>query len=161
MKQLSVKLMVSIVTLIVSISFVSGIEANEVKQREDETLNLLTRIDAFAQTDPILREDSAKAHYNMGNIYFRKGEYEIAAREYYQASTLLPDDPDVHFNLAFVSSEHLRDYRTALKHYKMYLYLNPQAKDAKFVKRKINEAELHMRSIIDSPLEKSVERSLR
>ena len=35
---------------------------------------------------------------------------------------LMPDDPDVHYNLAFVSSEHLDDYKTALKHYRIYLY---------------------------------------
>ena len=142
-----------------STSSIAAMADREVKEREIKTVDLLTRIDAFAEQDERLRMDAAKAHYNMGNIYFQKGEYEIAAREYYQAVTLMPNDPDVHYNLAFVSGQHLRDFQTALKHYKMYLYLNPNAKDARFVKRKINEAELTLRAITDSPLEESIKRS--
>lgn len=126
----------------------------EVKDLETKTLDLLSRIDAFAEEDEQLRMDAAKAHYNMGNIYFQKGEYEIAAREYYQAVTLMPDDPDAHYNLAFVSGEHLKDFQTALKHYKMYLYLNPDAKDKHLVKEKIMHTEMILRNTIDSPIEK-------
>ena len=79
---------------------------------------------------------------------------KLQAREYYQAVTLMPNDPDAHYNLAFVSGVHLKDYRTALKHYKMYLYLNPKAKDRPFVNEKIIEAELQMRGKTDSILEK-------
>jgi len=125
----------------------------EVTERESKTIDLLTQIDAFAEEDQRLKEDSAKAHYNMGNIYFQKGEYEIAVREYYQAVTLMPDDPDSHYNLAFVSGEYLNDHKTALKHYQMYLYLNPNAKDVKFVKEKILKAKLFLKGKVDSPLE--------
>ncbi len=125
----------------------------DVQSRERKTLDLLSKIDAFTERDESLRKDSAKAHYNMGNIYYHKGEYEIAAREYYQAVTLMPDDPDSHYNLAFVSGEHLKDFRTALKHYKMYLYLKPNAEDVDFVKEKIIAAQLVLRNAVDSPLE--------
>ena len=126
---------------------------DEVKDREDKTLDLLSRIDAFTEKDEQLRLDAAKAHYNMGNIYFQKGEFELASREYYQAVTLMPDDADAHYNLAFISSEHLNDYETALKHFQMYLYLNPTAKDAYFVKEKISNAEMKLQTVLDSPLE--------
>lgn len=126
-----------------------------VQEREEKTLDLLTTIDAFTESDDRLRLDSAKAHYNMGNIYYNKGEYEIAAREYYQAVTLMPNDPDAHYNLAYVSGERLRDYRTALKHYKMYLYLKPDAEDKQFVKKMIIDAELNVNAEISgSPLDK-------
>ncbi|MBF0521707.1 MAG: tetratricopeptide repeat protein [Candidatus Omnitrophica bacterium] len=125
----------------------------DVKAREEKTLDLLSKIDAFTEQDEALRKDSAKAHYNMGNIYFQKGEFEIAAREYYQAVTLMPDDPDAHYNLAFVSGENLKDYRTALKHYQMYLYLKPNADDAAFVREKILAAQMVLKSAVDSPLE--------
>jgi len=127
----------------------------EVQDREKKTLDLLSTIDAFTEEDARLRMDAAKAHYNMGNIYYQKGEYEIAVREYYQAVTLMPDDPDAHFNLAFVSGEHLEDYNTAFKHYQMYLYLKPDAEDAYFVKGKIVAAQLKLKNVIDSPLDKT------
>jgi len=131
----------------------ASVTEREVKKREAKTLDLLSRIDAFTEADERLRMDSAKAHYNMGNIYFQRGEYEIASREYYQAVTLMPKDPDSHYNLAFVSGEYLKDYRTALKHYQMYLYLKPRAKDTAFVRGKIIQATLVLRSIVNSPLE--------
>lgn len=126
--------------------------------REGKTIDLLTKIDAFTESDERLRKDAAIAHYNMGNIYFHKGEYEIASREYYQAVTLMPDDPDCHFNLAFVSGEHLKDQRTALKHYNMYLYLNPNARDAHFVREKILFAQMKIHAEIDSPIQEKLNR---
>jgi tetratricopeptide (TPR) repeat protein len=134
-----------------------AVASPEVIGREGETMDLLSKIDAFTETDERLRADAARAHYNMGNIYYQKGEYEIAAREYYQAVTLMPDDPDAHYNLALTSSEKLHDFKTALKHYKMYLYLNPDAKDVAFVHEKIVEAELNLRSHVDSKLDDKVE----
>jgi tetratricopeptide (TPR) repeat protein len=128
---------------------------DEVKQREIKTLDLLSRIDAFSEEDKNLKMDSAKAHYNMGNIYFEKGEYEIAAREYYQAVTLMPDDPDAHYNLAFVSGEYLLDNETALKHYQLYLYLKPDAEDKDFVTSKIVHSQMVLNSKIDSSIDKT------
>jgi len=135
-------------------SFSSARSTDKVTERESKTIDLLTKIDAFAEEDERLRADAAKAHYNMGNIYYQKGEFEIAYREYYQAVTLMPDDPDTHFNLAFVSGENLKDFKTAVKHYKMYLYLKPDAVDAHLVRDKINSASIELRAIVDSPLEK-------
>ncbi|MCA9408495.1 MAG: tetratricopeptide repeat protein [Candidatus Omnitrophica bacterium] len=126
----------------------------EVKDRESKTMNILSRIDAFAEEDEQLRMDSARAHYNMGNIYYEKGEYEIAAREYYQAVTLMPNDPDAHYNLAFVSAEFLNDPKTAIKHYQTYLYLAPSAQDAHVVREKIMHEQLILKAKVDSPLEK-------
>jgi len=124
----------------------------DIEYREQKTLDLLSNIDAYNVNDERLRLDSAKAHYNMGNIYYHKGEYELSVREYYQAVILMPNDPDSHYNLAFVSGEHLNDYKTALKHYQMYLYLKPHAEDKYLVRRKIKVAKVSLRSIIDSPL---------
>ena len=125
----------------------------EVKQRESKTLDLLSRIDAFKEENPNVKLDAAKAHYNMGNIYFEKGEYEIAAREYYQAVTLMPDDPDAHFNLAFVSGEYLNDQETALKHYQMYIYLKPDAEDKNLINEKILQSRLFLDAKVDSKLD--------
>ena len=127
-----------------------------IRNQESRTKDLISNIDMYNINDDRLREDAAKAHYNMGNIYFEKGQYEIAVREYYQAVTLMPNDPDTHFNLAFVSGEYLKDFKTALKHYKLYLYLSPEAKDRKFVNEKIMQAQLELRSKVDSVLEEDL-----
>ena len=139
------------------VMILASVTEDEVKDREQKTVDLLTKVDAFTEQDEKLRLDAARAHYNMGNIYYEKGEYEIAAREYYQAVTLMPDDADSHFNLAFVSGENLRDYKTALKHYQMYLYLRPNADDYNMVKEKIVQSQLELRNQIDSPINKDGE----
>lgn len=104
--------------------------------------------------DEKFKEELARAHYNMGNVYFERGEYQRAVVEYYQAVDLLPYDPDAHYNLAFVSGEFLGDQSTALKHYQWYLYLKPDARDRKLVEEKMVVARLHSRSKVDSRIDK-------
>jgi tetratricopeptide (TPR) repeat protein len=121
---------------------------------EEATYNILSRGAELNPNDEAFREELAKAHYNMGNIFFQRGEYQRAVVEYYQSVDLSPYDPDTHYNLAFVSSEYLKDQETALKHYQWYLYLKPDANDKDLVKEKMVSAKLSIRSQIDSPLDK-------
>ena len=124
------------------------------KELEVKTNEMLSKGGDLDPDDQQFKEELSKAHYNMGNIYFERGEYQRAVVEYYQAVDLTPNDADTHYNLAFVSAEYLSDQETALKHYQWYLYLRPNAQDAKVVKEKMIEAKLHLRSKIDSVLDK-------
>lgn len=120
---------------------------------EDETFDILLKSGDMDPEDQKFREELARAHYNMGNIFFQKGEYHRAVVEYYQSVDLMPYDSEAHYNLAFVSGEFLGDQATALKHYQWYIYLNPNADDADMVREKIIEAKLHLRSEIDSNID--------
>jgi tetratricopeptide (TPR) repeat protein len=121
---------------------------------EEATYNILSRGSELNPNDESFRDELAKAHYNMGNIFFQRGEYQRAIVEYYQSVDLSPYDPDTHYNLAFVSSEYLKDPETALKHYQWYLYLKPEAGDKDLVREKMAAAKLQIRGEIDSPLDK-------
>ena len=121
---------------------------------ENKTNQMLAKGGDMDPQDQKFREELAKAHYNMGNIYFQRGEYQRAVVEYYQAVDLTPNDPDTHYNLAFVSGEYLGDQETALKHYQWYLYLKPDASDSSTIQEKIIQAKLALRGRIDSPLDK-------
>jgi len=96
---------------------------------------------------------------DMGNVYFYQGKYKQALLEYKEAVTLMPEDASAHFNLAFVSSEFLKDWDTAVPHYRQYLMLDPEADDATLVQEKLLEAELIRRSRITSDLEIDVRRA--
>ncbi len=124
------------------------------KELEVKTNEMLSKGVDLDLDDQQFKEELAKAHYNMGNIYFERGEYQRAVVEYYQAVDLTPNDPDTHYNLAFVSGEYLGDQETALKHYQWYLYLKPNAADASNVKAKIIQAKLHFRAKVDSIIDK-------
>jgi tetratricopeptide (TPR) repeat protein len=95
--------------------------------------------------DQKFKEELARAHYNMGNVYFERGEYQRSVVEYFQAVDLMPYDADAHYNLAFVSGEYIGDQETALKHYQWYLYLRPDADDKKMIDEKIIAAKLNLR----------------
>ncbi len=123
-------------------------------QMEEQTYDILSRGAQLNPNDENFKEELAKAHYNMGNIFYQRGEYQRAVVEFYQAVDLSPYDAETHYNLAFVSGEFLKDQETALKHYQWYLYLRPEADDIDLVKEKMAAAKLAIRSHIDSPLDK-------
>ena len=125
------------------------------KELENQTNEMLSKIGDLNPEDQQFKEELSKAHYNMGNIYFERGEYQRAVVEYYQAVDLTPNDPDIHYNLAFISGEYLGDQDTALKHYQWYLYLKPNAEDINAVKEKMLQAKFSIRNKIDSPLDKN------
>ncbi len=138
----------------------------ELKQKAQETLsnvesstqNVTAQISTISQENKKLKEDSAKLHYNLANTFFEQGKYKKAVAEYQKVVALLPNDAAAHYNLAFVSGEFLDDYPLALEHYRQYLHINPQAEDAYYVKEKILEAELRVKTHIDSSLDKDVKK---
>ena len=148
-------------------------DAQEIKQKKSESqvetsLPSMNPTDVEKQANEILqkggdldpedekfKEELARAHYNMGNVYFERGEYQRSVVEYYQAVDLMPYDADAHYNLAYVSGEFVGDQETALKHYQWYLYLKPNAQDRKLVEEKIIGAKLVGRSHVQSRLDKS------
>jgi tetratricopeptide (TPR) repeat protein len=124
----------------------------EVEKKANEILQKGGDLDP---EDEKFKEELARAHYNMGNVYFERGEYQRAVVEYYQAVDLMPYDADAHYNLAYVSGEFIGDQETALKHYQWYLYLKPNAQDRKLVEEKMVGAKLVGRSRVKSKLDKN------
>ncbi|MFH1360045.1 MAG: hypothetical protein ABIJ41_03295 [Candidatus Omnitrophota bacterium] len=131
------------------------------KELRDKTRKTLHKVESTArkaaskitelrQENKRLLEDSAKLHYNLGNTFFEQKKFTQAALEYMRVIELLPFDASAHYNLAFISGEFLQDYETAIEHYQMYLYLEPEADDAYLVKEKILEAKLALKTTIDS-----------
>lgn len=129
-------------------------EVQTAKELEAKTNEMLSKGGDLDPEDEQFKDELAKAHYNMGNIYYERGENQRAVVEYYQAVDLSPNDADIHYNLAFISGEYLGDQETALKHYQWYLYLKPNADDTEAVNEKILQAKLHIRAKVDSPLDK-------
>lgn len=132
----------------------AALTMNAVLDDQKKSFDVLMMLDEINQENERFGPDKAKIHYNMGNIFFNQGKHKKAVKEYKQALRFKPHDSKTHFNLAFVSGEYLRDYKTAYKHYRQYLLLNPDADDIILVRGKILEAELHLRvQIPDSSLE--------
>ncbi|HAO99485.1 MAG TPA: hypothetical protein DCQ83_05525 [Fibrobacteres bacterium] len=67
---------------------------------------------------------AAKAHYNMGNAFFRKGEAALQSGQ----------------------QDGLSDYREALAHYKKSLEINPSSSDAK---RNVEVTQIRIKELLD------------
>lgn len=130
-----------------------GLANGRTSGQKQSPSKMLSKIQQLTQENDQLKSDSAKVHYNLGNIFFKQGDYKRSADEYAQALKLMPYDAANHYNLAFVSGEFLNDQKAALKHYQQYLFLNPNAKDAAFVKEKILKALMELKSTVDSSLD--------
>jgi len=69
----------------------------------------------------------------------------LALIEYEKALEAVPDDADVHYNLAILYDEYLLDKKKAIKHYQAYLEFCPDARDAVKVSYWINEAKKELK----------------
>ena len=67
-------------------------------------------------------------------------DYERAVSEFEQAAKLAPNWPDVYFNLGSVQAK-AGNYGEAMRHYKRYLELTPNAPDAAKVREEIYKLE--------------------
>jgi len=114
------------------------------------------KIAALKAENERLKADSAKLHYNLGNSFFEQRKFDMAAKEYTRVVELMPQDPSAHYNLAYVSSEFLKDYETAKTHYERYLALNPNAEDVYVVKERLLEIGLIFETNIGPPLDKKL-----
>ena len=63
-------------------------------------------------------------HYNIGNNYFRLGEYIVADQMYTKAIGAHPDQPEPYLNRANARLK-TKNYRGSLADYSMYLMLKP------------------------------------
>jgi len=132
-------------------------EDGEALPAPKDGLDVINLVDDLNQMQTQMREDEAKVHYNMGNIFFNQGKFDEALAEYEKALVLVPSDPNTHFNIAYIAGDYLHEYPRAIEHYQQYLYLNPGAGDAALVREKMIEAQLYVRSYIDREVDREVE----
>lgn len=142
------------------VSQASAFEASEGPAMLDrrQSLQVIALMDTLNTEKEKLRADEAQVHYNMGNVFFKQGQFKRAAAEYRQTLILRPHDANAHFNLAFVAYEYLQDPKTALEHFRQYLWLNPEAEDKTLVQEKIIDAKMQLGAQLDSELEKDIQK---
>ena len=102
---------------------------------------LLAKVDEIHGHNEQLKKDSARVHYNLGNLFLKRGDYKKALSEYEEAVTLTPGDAFSHYQIALLSDEFLNSPKQALFHYERYLQLNPQSPDAALIQEKIKNVK--------------------
>jgi TolA-binding protein len=105
---------------------------------------------AAAPQEPAGRPDAgpAKAELTPELLYaaarklIAEGRYADAERVYSAALRRTPDDPRLHYNLAVLYDDYLRNPGKAAVHYRKYLQLNPTGPDAALVRAWLTEMEM-------------------
>jgi tetratricopeptide (TPR) repeat protein len=64
----------------------------------DEAASEFMKVVNLAEDPAIL----SSAYFNMGNVFFRKGDYPAAMHLYQQALDRMPDSAEIHHNLNLV-----------------------------------------------------------
>lgn len=80
----------------------------------------------------------AEKELRIGDFYSRKGSWRAAAGRYREATRWNGDHATAWLKLA-EASEKLKDTKTAREAYSRYLELEPQAKNAARIRRKLDE----------------------
>ncbi len=97
-----------------------------------------TRGEVMMATDMEMRD----MHYNMGTVYTKEGKYKESEREYLSALRIDPSDAESHYNLGVLYDDYLNDKQNAVRHYKAYLKLRPNANDVNMVKEWLMRLEI-------------------
>ena len=84
--------------------------------------------------------EEARRHYDYGVAAVKTTDYEAAIKEFEQATVLAPGWPEAFYNLG-LAYEGAKKYTDAVKSYREYLRLAPNAGDATEVKSLVNELE--------------------
>ncbi|MFC1496876.1 tetratricopeptide repeat protein [Verrucomicrobiota bacterium] len=104
------------------------------EKKENELTEAKAEIERLKEIIIRTRETSRRERlrlcYNLAYVYRAAKEYKKAEAEYRKALAINPDDSAVHFNLAVLYDDDLNDEKQAVKHYRRFLDLAPEDKDA-------------------------------
>ncbi len=109
-------------------------------QKAETTLQAAKeKVKDLSQKYEDLKGDTGKVHYNLGNFFFKSGQYEQALSEYKIALRYLPNDTDICYNLAVIYDYYIKDAEKAKFYYSKYLGKTPRSKDSLAVKSRLIE----------------------
>ena len=111
-------------------------------QRSQELVKTEEKIKGIVAENENLKIKMGKAHFNLGTLLFKAGDYEKSAYEYEQAITIMPNDPETSYNLAIVYDHYLDKPEKAKGYYEQYFRLEPNPGRKKQLKERIAENEL-------------------
>ncbi len=109
-------------------------ENTTLKHQNKQVPGEVTRL---AQQHQRLLKETADMHYNLGVLFSKNKQYYHAVAEFEKVTELRPQDAEAHYNLGVIYAENLPNREKAMAHFRRYLELNPNAKDATWVKQYI------------------------
>jgi tetratricopeptide (TPR) repeat protein len=112
------------------------------KERSKELADSEKMMRDLAKENEKLKTDIGKAHFNLGTLLFRSGEYEKSAYEYEKAAKVMPNDPDIFYNLAIIYDFYVDEPEKAKGYYERYFRAEPNPGRKKQLKERMAEKQL-------------------
>jgi len=85
--------------------------------------------------------EAERYHYNLGVMYTRAKDFEMAVKEFKKALAFNERNALAHFNLGIIFDDYFRDAQSARFHYLNFLELDPLSDDADSVREWLNNLE--------------------
>ena len=98
------------------------------------------------------QDELGQSYYRMGNILFEQKNYNKAAENYEKALDYNPQLSYAHHNLGVIQDYYLNNNPEALKHYKIFLQMDPQDSSVDRIRERMVELELQKNLIPQNPL---------
>jgi len=115
--------------------FVLKDQADQAKNRLQDEIKSIKGLKKDKQLTGLL-------YYNLGLANTLALNFGAAIDNFKNATDINPKDADSLYNLGLLHSTFTRDYKAAVKYYKMYLKVVPSANKAEKVKDRINQLQV-------------------
>ncbi len=110
----------------------------ELERSQKEIEYLKSMVEKILESN---RREKFKLYYNLGYVYFAVKQYDKAEAEYKKALAINSSDPSVHYNMAILYDDGFKNKGKAVRHYRKFLEVAPNDKDAPRVKECLMAAE--------------------
>ena len=111
--------------------------ARVIKEQEDKLKSLKAKIG----TGDFSNNYEASHLYELGYLYARADMFDKAIDKFKRFIAISGENAEAYFNIAYIHEHGLRNRNKAIKYYKKYLALTPDAEDLYEVKNKIESLE--------------------
>lgn len=108
---------------------------------ETDLNKTLSELSGYNKERSKLRMDTATMHYNLAVMMTEQRNFKAAILEYTKVLEIRPDDADAHYNLAILYDDVLNNNDMALKHYRQYIRVAPDAPESNKVRQWIKDKE--------------------
>lgn len=110
-------------------ALIEALEARE-QELEEAQAEIAKLKDVIRRIWEANRREQRNMHYNMGCVFKACKYFDKAEEAFLKALELDEDDPYIHYNLAILYDDDLKDSKKARWHYEKFLELAPDDKDA-------------------------------
>jgi tetratricopeptide (TPR) repeat protein len=112
------------------------------KESSQDSANMEKTMMEIVKENEHIKLNMGKAHFNLGTLFFKAGDYEKAAYEYEQAAKVMPNDPETCYNLAIIYDFYVDEPEKSKNYYERYFRAEPDPGRKKQLKERMAEKKL-------------------